>query len=52
MALLKGHNSVDREDIQKAALISLQGRTEVSSSSRYYDNAPVLFQNIIQKIFE
>ena len=52
IALLNGHKSVDREDIRKAALISLQGRTEVSSSSRYYDKTTALFQNIIQKSLE
>jgi len=49
MAQLDGRRDVTREDVGKAALISLQGRTEVSPGSEYYDNAPGLFQNIIHK---
>ena len=47
MAQLQGRNSVCHEDIEKAARISLQGRTELSSSSQYYENPNTLFEQII-----
>ena len=49
IAQLKGRDSVIPEDIAKAAIISLQGRTEVSPSSQYYDNPKDLFRQIIDK---
>jgi hypothetical protein len=49
---LKGRNHVEDEDIKKAAVISLQGRTEVSPGSRFYDDPPSLFKRIIKKVFE
>ncbi len=52
IAQLKGRDSVKHEDIEKAAMISLQGRAEVSPSSQYYDNPKALFKQIIQKSLE
>jgi magnesium chelatase subunit I len=52
VAALKGRNHVEDEDIKKAAVISLQGRTEVSPGSRFYDDPPSLFKRIIKKVFE
>jgi magnesium chelatase subunit I len=49
IAQLKGRQSVDREDVEKAAFISLQGRTEVSSSSQYYDSPADLYKEIVEK---
>ena len=49
MARLKGRSSVEPDDIAKAALISLRGRTEVSPNSRYYDDAGGLFESIIKE---
>jgi magnesium chelatase subunit I len=49
IAQLKGRDSVIPEDIAKAALISLEGRTEVSPSSQYYDNPKDLFRQIVDK---
>jgi magnesium chelatase subunit I len=52
IAQLKGRDSVHPEDIQTAALISLQGRTEVSPNSHYYEKAQELFKQIIEKSLE
>ncbi len=49
IAQLNGRDSVSRSDIEKAAKISLEGRTEVSSSSQYRDAPDVLFDQIIKK---
>jgi len=49
IAQLEGRNSVSREDIKKAAIISLQGRTEVSPSSFYYDNPKGQFKQIVEE---
>jgi Mg-chelatase subunit ChlI len=47
IAQLHGRDSVSPEDIEKAALISLQGRTEISPSSQFYEDAPGLFKQIV-----
>jgi Mg-chelatase subunit ChlI len=52
IAQLAGRESVSEQDITKAALISLQGRAEVSPSSEHYDNPRQLFKQIIDKSFE
>lgn len=52
IAQLKGRDDVVPEDIAKAALISLEGRTEVSPSSQYYDNPKELFRQIVRKSLE
>jgi magnesium chelatase subunit I len=52
IAQLKGRNSVHPEDIETAALISLQGRTEVSPNSHYYEKSKELFKQIIEKSLE
>jgi magnesium chelatase subunit I len=52
IAQLKGRDSVIPEDIAKAAMISLVGRTEVSPSSQYYDNPKDLFRQIVDKSLE
>jgi len=49
IAQLQGRDSVAHEDIEKAAVIALQGRAEVSSSSQYYDNPRALFKQIVRK---
>jgi len=48
IAQLNGRENVAREDIEKAALISLQGRTEVSPNSQYYDNPSDLFKALVE----
>ncbi len=52
IAQLKGRNAVERDDIKKAAMISLQGRAEVSPSSQYFDNPKELFRQIVDKGLE
>lgn len=52
IAQLKGRDNVVPEDIAKAALMSLEGRTEVSPSSQYYDNPKDLFRQIVRKSLE
>lgn len=52
IAQLKGRDSVTREDIKKAALISLRGRAEVSPSSPYYDDSMAQFRQIVEESFE
>ncbi len=49
IAQLEGRDSVGRTDIGKAAMISLQGRAEVSPNSQHYDNPRVLFKQIVEK---
>ena len=49
MAQLQGRTSVGKEDIKKAALISLRSRTEVSPNSRYCADSRTLFEQIIRK---
>ncbi len=49
IAQLKGRDSVNREDVEKAAFISLEGRTEVSPSSQFYDSPKELYRQIIHK---
>jgi len=48
IAQLQGRGGVCHEDIEKAARISLEGRTEVSSTSQCYDTPAVLFKQIIK----
>ena len=48
IAQLQGRDSVGHEDIEKAARISLSGRTEISPSSRFYDSPGVLFDQILK----
>ena len=49
IAQLQGRNEVCHEDIEKAAKISLKGRTEVSPTSQYYEDQDILFKKIIKK---
>ncbi len=49
IAQLEGRDSVNGGDIEKAAMISLQGRTEVSPNSQHYDNPRDLFRQIVGK---
>jgi len=49
IAQLRGRNSVSGDDIKKAAVISLQGRAEVSPSSPYYDNPKAQFRQIVEE---
>ncbi|MDD4876405.1 MAG: AAA family ATPase [Dehalococcoidales bacterium] len=48
IAQLNSRDTVSHKDIEKAAMISLQGRAEVSPSSQYYDNPSALFKQIVQ----
>lgn len=48
VAQLHGRSAVRHEDIEKAARISLEGRTEVSPSCQYYETPDVLFRQIIE----
>ncbi len=48
MVQLESRDTVTHRDIEKAAIIALQGRAEVSPSSQYYDNPGVLFKQIVQ----
>ncbi|OGO37865.1 MAG: hypothetical protein A2147_06225 [Chloroflexi bacterium RBG_16_57_8] len=49
MAQLHGRTIVERDDVRKAALISLRARAEISPSSQYHDNPRGLFERIIQR---
>ena len=48
LAQLNGRTTVEKQDVEKAAHISLRARAEVSPSSQYYDNAQGLFTRIVQ----
>ena len=48
IAQLESRDTVTHGDIEKAAIIALQGRAEVSPSSQYYDNPQALFKQIVQ----
>jgi magnesium chelatase subunit I len=50
MAQVRGRDRVSRDDVCSAALISLQGRAEVSPSDEHYDNPRGLFEQIIERI--
>jgi len=52
IAQLGGRNTVCHQDIEKAAMVSLQGRAEVSPGSPYQDNPAVVFKQIIQRGLE
>lgn len=47
IAQLQGRNEVCREDVEKAARIRLEGRTEISPSSQYYETPDVLFCRLL-----
>ncbi len=49
IAQMAGRHSVEIQDVRKAALISLHGRTELSSSSQYYENSKAYFEYIIEE---
>jgi magnesium chelatase subunit I len=49
MAQLAGRSYVAQEDVRKAAMISLQSRTEVSSSSQYRNSTRALLEDIIRR---
>lgn len=48
IARLKGRNSVNREDVEKAARISLESRTEISPDSRFYGSPGGLFGGVVR----
>jgi Mg-chelatase subunit ChlI len=48
IAQLEGRHSVEVNDLRKAAMISLQGRTELSSGSQFYENSQGYFEHIIE----
>ncbi|MFH1639046.1 MAG: AAA family ATPase [Chloroflexota bacterium] len=52
IAQLRGRDSVNQEDIEKAAVISLEGRVEVSPSSQYYEKPEDLFRQIVHRSLE
>jgi magnesium chelatase subunit I len=49
IAQVRGRSVVRRSDIEKAARISLEGRVEVSPSSRYSDTPGYLFNQLLKK---
>ncbi len=49
IAQLNNRQVVNNGDIEKAAKISLKGRTEISASSPYYDSPSSLFDQIIKR---
>ncbi|MFC1908033.1 AAA family ATPase [Chloroflexota bacterium] len=49
IAQLQGRETVCPDDIEKAARISLEGRTEISPNSQYYDTPDIVFRRIIKK---
>jgi Mg-chelatase subunit ChlI len=48
MAQLNGRSEVGRDDVQRAAMLSLQARLEVSPSSQYYDDPRSLVERIVR----
>jgi len=48
IAQLKCRDSVNMHDIEEAAMISLQGRVEVSMSSRHYNDQQALLRQVIE----
>jgi Mg-chelatase subunit ChlI len=52
IAQMEGRNKVEVNDIRKAALVSLQGRTELSSSHQHYENSKFYFEHIIEENLE
>lgn len=52
IAQLQGRSEVRREDIEKAARISLEGRTEIAPGSQYYGAPESLFTQIVKKAQE
>lgn len=48
IAQLHNRDAVCREDIKRAARISLEGRTEISPSSQYYESPNVLLEQLIE----
>ena len=46
IAKLKGKKTVSRGDVEKAAKISLESRTEVSPDSRFFESSEALFENL------
>jgi magnesium chelatase subunit I len=50
LAQLAGRDSVNLDDIRKAALISLQGRTELAANSDYAEDDAEYFKNIIDNV--
>lgn len=49
IAQMKGRDAVCSSDIEQAARISLEGRSEVSPSSQYADTPGYLFEQVIKK---
>ncbi len=49
MAQLEGRGAVEREDVRKAAMISLISRTELSPSSQFCNDGAALFDQIIRR---
>jgi magnesium chelatase subunit I len=49
IAQLHGRDEVSAEDIEKAARISLEGRTEIAPGSRYYDMPEAILEQIIKQ---
>lgn len=48
IAMLEGRDAVNCDDVEKAAMISLEGRTEISPSSQYYDTPRMLLRQIVE----
>ena len=49
IAKLRGRKNVIQDDVRKAALICLRGRTEISPGSPYYENPAAKFDQIIEE---
>ena len=47
MARLNGRDTVNQGDVEKAAIISLQGKAKISPGSYYFDNPDVLLRQIV-----
>jgi magnesium chelatase subunit I len=52
IAQLHGRSAVQREDVEKAALLSLQARVELSPGSQYYDDSRGLVERIVRRSLE
>ena len=48
-AQLQGRNTVYRQDIEKAARISLEGKTEISTGSPYYETPDLLYKQLVEE---
>lgn len=52
MARLNGRDYVETDDVKKAAMVSLQGRADVSPGSEHWDNPQGLYRQLVNRIVE